>query len=82
MVGEVWCIKYDEYLKGIAEPYIFWPKSRIPPPNLNNNWMTAMIGRSRHATVWTTFRYYGGGIQDLDSYFSHGGQKVKNCRVR
>ena len=26
------------------------PKSRILPPNLNNNWIMAVIGRSRHMT--------------------------------
>ena len=42
------------------------PKSLIPPPNLNNNWMTAMIGRSRHVTGWTPFIFVWGRIQDLD----------------
>ena len=40
------------------------PKSRILPPNLNNSWMTAVIGRSRHVTEWTIFRLVGGGIRD------------------
>ena len=35
------------------------------PPNLNNNSMKAVIGRSRHVTGWTTLRFVGGGIQDL-----------------
>ena len=26
----------------------------IPPTNLNNNWMTAVIDRSRHMTSWAT----------------------------
>ena len=43
-----------------------WPKSRILPPNLNNNWMTVMIVRSRHVTGWTTLRLVGGRTQDLD----------------
>ena len=28
--------------------HVFGPKSRILPPNLNTNWMTAVIGPSRH----------------------------------
>ena len=40
-------------------------KSRILPPNLNNNWMTAVIGRSRHVTGWATLRLVGGRIPDL-----------------
>ena len=50
------------------------PKSRILPPNLNNNWMTAVIGLSRHVTGWTTLRLVGGRIEDLDQrkvIFSH-----------
>ena len=43
-------------------------KFRIPPPNLNNNWKTAVIGRSRHVTGWTILRLVGGRIQDLDRY--------------
>ena len=35
----------------------------ILPPNLNNNWMTAV---SRHVTGWATLRLVGGGIPDLD----------------
>ena len=38
----------------------------ILPPNLNNNWMTAVIGQSRHVTGWATLRLVGGGIPDLD----------------
>ena len=33
----------------------------ILPPNLNNNWMTAVIGWSRHVTGWTTLWLVGGG---------------------
>ena len=36
------------------------------PRNFNNNWMTAVIGRSRHVTGWTTLWVVGGRIQDLD----------------
>ena len=42
------------------------PKSRTLPPNLNNNWMTAVIGLSRHVSCWTTLWMVGGRIQDLD----------------
>ena len=49
--------------------YHFWPKSRILPPNLNNNWMTAVIGWSRHLTGWTTLQLVGGRTQDLDLIF-------------
>ena len=38
------------------------------PPDLNNNWKTAVIGRSRHVTGWTTLRLVGGRIQDLDRW--------------
>ena len=44
------------------------PKFRILPPNLNNNWKTAVIVRSRHVTGWTTLRLVEGRIQDLDRY--------------
>ena len=36
-------------------------------PNLNTNWMTAVIGRSRHVTDWTILRLVGGRIQDRTS---------------
>ena len=42
--------------------------SLILPPNLNNNWMTAVIGRSRHVTGRTTLRLVWGRIQDLDRH--------------
>ena len=32
------------------------PTSRILPPDLNNGWMTSVIGRSHHVTAWTTPR--------------------------
>ena len=38
-----------------------WPKARILPPNLNNNWMTAVISscdRLNYSSI--------GWIQDLD----------------
>ena len=38
----------------------------ISPRNLNNNWMTAVIGRFRHVTSWATLRLVGGGIPDFD----------------
>ena len=43
-------------------------KSLILPPNLNNNWMTAVISRSRHVTGQTTLRLVGGRIQHLDRH--------------
>ena len=41
-------------------------KSGFPPPNLNNNWMMAMI---RHMTGWTTLRLVEGRILDLVQTF-------------
>ena len=40
------------------------PKS-FSTPNLNNNWMTAMIGWSRHVTDWTTIWLVRRRILDL-----------------
>ena len=37
-------------------------------PNLNNNWMTAVIDQSRHLTGWVTLRLVGGRTPDLDRY--------------
>ena len=61
-------------LPGDKSPCLLWlddvgPKSRIPPPNLSNNSMTAVIGQSRHVTSWTTLRLVGGGIHDLYPLF-------------
>ena len=47
------------------------PTSGILLPNLNNNWMTAVIGRSRYVTSRTTFRLVRGRILDLDQMFDH-----------
>ena len=33
------------------------PKYRILPPNLNNNWITGVIGWSRHVTGWAIFYF-------------------------
>ena len=43
-----------------------WPKSHILPTDLNNNLVTAVIGRPRHVTGWTTLSLVGDRIQDLD----------------
>ena len=45
------------------------PNSGILPPNLNNNWMTEMIGWSLHVTGWTTLRLFGDRVRDLDRSF-------------
>ena len=36
--------------------------------NLNNNWMTEIISRSRHVTGWATLRLVGSRILDLVRY--------------
>ena len=59
---------------GSPQYWIFTGKKQLPkfgilPPNLNNNWMTVVIGRSRHVTGWTTHRLVGGRILDLVQTF-------------
>ena len=41
------------------------PKYGILPPKLSNNWMTVVIGRSRHVTGWATIRLVRGRILDV-----------------
>ena len=53
-------------------------KSLILPPNLNNNWMTVVISRSRHVTGRTTLRLVGGRIQHLDR---HACNKLVICTL-
>ena len=64
-------IKYKNgyFFSPLIEWQNFRPKSDILPPNLNDNWMTAVIGWSRHVTGWATPRLVGGGIQDFEQIF-------------
>ena len=70
------------YVHSSRKDYIIVPKSRILPPNLNNNWMMAVIGRSRHVTGWTTLRLVGGRIQDLDQRGAHLSSFCFQCGTR
>ena len=36
-----------------------WAQVWYSTPNLNNNWMTAVIGRSSHVARWTTLLKLG-----------------------
>ena len=58
------------------------PKSCSIPPSLNNNLMTAVIGRFRHVTGWTTLRLVGGGILDLvQIIFFHYKSRIATARL-
>ena len=47
----------------IRKYYIFGPKYVILHPDLNNNRMAAVIGRSLHVTNRATFWLVGGGVE-------------------
>ena len=64
-----WLILHLSCIPYIIYASISWPKSRILSPNLNNNWMTAVIGRSRHVTGWTALRLVGSRTRDLDQKY-------------
>ena len=61
-------------------------KSRILPPNLYNNWMTAVICWFRHVRGWTNLRLVGSVIQDLDpstcsTIFIKFNKTISNCSI-